>query len=411
MNSCILFFLNYIEGLFVIKTQGRFVVLMAFLMSLVALCIDAMMPALGIMRVSLGVLKGNDIQLVISVVFFGMAFGLMLYGPLSDAWGRKKALVMGISIFVLGSFISILTESFTVMLVGRFLQGFGGASCRVVTTAMIRDKYEGPEMGRIMSLITVIFIIVPALAPSIGQLILFIAPWQAIFVLFIVLGTLAIYLIHFKQEETLAAENRIPMSLKTFKSGVKETFQNRQTLGYTIAAGLVFGAFVGYLSLAQQILQVHFDLGKKFSIYFGFLAICIGLSSFINSKIVIRFGMEKLSRFSLLSLALIAGAYLVAARLVPSVVNLTGFAVFLASSFLFIGILFGNLNTLAIQPLGHIAGTANSVISSVQTLLSVGIGAALGQLYSGSVLILAWSFFSLSILSLLTIIFTGKKLS
>ena len=378
-------------------------------MSLAALAIDAIMPALDIMRQTLGVVKENDIQLVISIVFLGMSFGLMLYGPLSDAHGRKNALYLGISIFVIGSFLSILLNDFRVVLMGRFLQGFGAAACRVVSTALIRDKFKGAEMGKIMSLIMVIFIIVPALAPSVGQLILFFAPWQGIFILFIVLGLLALILLHFKQEETLPLESRIPMSFNNILNGVLETLRNRKTRGYMIASGLIFGAFVGYLSSAQQILQVQFNLGKSFTIYFGVLALFIGVSSFINSKLVMRFGMEKLSLLSLVSLGVVSGIYLIIINFIYPEVKIYGFLAYLGVSFLFVGILFGNLNTLAIEPLGHIAGTANSVISSIQTFLSVGIGGMVGHQYNGTVIPLVLSFFILSILSIMTIFLSRDK--
>jgi DHA1 family bicyclomycin/chloramphenicol resistance-like MFS transporter len=391
------------------KIPIGFVILMAFLMSLAALAIDAMMPALGAMRESLGVVEENDIQLVISIVFLGMSFGLILYGPLSDAYGRKKALYLGISVFIVGSFLSILTNDFTIVLVGRFLQGFGAAACRVVSTALIRDQYKGPEMGKIMSLIMVIFIIVPALAPSVGQLILFFAPWQGIFVLFIVLGILAIGLLHFKQEETLPLEKRIPISFKTISSGVLETLRHTKTRGYMIASGLIFGAFVGYLSSAQQILQIQFNLGKSFTIAFGCLALFIGISSFINSKLVMRFGMERLSLISLAGIAVISGCYLLLIKFVLPTVGLYGFLTYLGVSFLFVGILFGNLNTLAIEPLGHIAGTANSVITSIQTFLSVGIGGFIGHQYDGSIVPLVLSYFVLSILSIITIMLSRRE--
>jgi len=166
------------------RPNNQFIVLMAFLMSLVALSIDAMLPALRDIQISLGIKNANDVQLVISSVFFGMSFGLILYGPLSDAYGRKKPLYIGVSIFIIGSIMSLVSQGLEMMLFGRFLQGFGASACRVVSLAMIRDQYSGNEMGKVFSLIMVIFIIVPALAPTVGQIILYMAEWQAIFGLF-----------------------------------------------------------------------------------------------------------------------------------------------------------------------------------------------------------------------------------
>ena len=285
-------------------TKNQFIVFMAFLMSLVALTIDAMLPALGAMKNSLGVVEDNDIQLVISMIFLGMSFGMMLYGPLSDAWGRKKALYLGISIYILGNIISLLAQDLEIMLLGRFFQGFGAASCRVVSVAMVRDRFSGVEMGKVMSLIMVFFIIVPALAPVLGQLVMYLFNWQAIFWLFILLAISGVFVLRFIQEETHPLHKRIPFTPKVIWNGIRETLLNPISRGYTLALGLIFGSFISYLSLAQQILQVQFNLGDKFSLYFGGLALFIGMSSFINSRFVEKYGMKKLSFIALIGLSI-----------------------------------------------------------------------------------------------------------
>ena len=267
------------------KSNGEFVALMALLMSLLALTIDAMLPALGQIGASLEVQNPNDVQLVVSTIFLGMALGLMLYGPFSDSYGRKNAIYLGMSFFLTGSLVSLFSTNFTVMLVGRVLQGFGAASCRVITLAMVRDKFEGREMGKIMSLIMVVFILVPALAPSVGQAILFFTGWRAIFGLFIILGLSGLLWLHFRQPETLPKDKRLEFSLSTIIAGTLETLKHPVARGYMVASGLIFGAFVGYLSSAQQILQIQYKLGNLFSIYFGCLALAIGFSSFTYLKI------------------------------------------------------------------------------------------------------------------------------
>jgi DHA1 family bicyclomycin/chloramphenicol resistance-like MFS transporter len=376
---------------------------MAFLMSLTALAIDAMLPALGQIAKSLNLENHNDVQFVISSVFLGMSFGLMLYGPLSDAFGRKFSLYLGIIIFITGSLVSFISTSFDLMLVGRVLQGFGAASTRVVSMAMIRDKYSGNEMGRIMSLIMVVFILVPALAPGLGQLILFVAEWRVIFAVFIFLGVLALILLYSKQEETLNFEKRIPFSAKAIYKGAKETISHPTSKYYTLASGAIFGAFVGYLSTSQQILQNQFKVAESFSLYFGGLALCIGISSYVNSKLVMKFGMKKVSLIAILSLGCVSGLYIGLLVLFPALESLIPFVIYLGISFLFIGILFGTLNTLALEPLGHIAGVANSVISSIQTFISVAIGGIIGQIYNGSIYPLVVSFFVLSTLGSLSL--------
>lgn len=392
-----------------VQGNKEFISLMALLMSLVALTIDAMLPALSQIGDDLNVTNPNDVQLVVSTVFLGMALGLMLYGPISDSYGRKRAIYLGIVIFLVGSLISSLSTNFTLMLVGRVIQGFGAAACRVVTLAMIRDNFSGKEMGRVMSLIMMIFIMVPALAPSLGQLVLLVAEWRVIFWLIFLLALAGLLWLYFRQEETLDEDSRIPFSFENIISGVRETLKNPFTRGYTIASGLMFGAFVGYLSTAQQILQVQYQLGDLFSLYFGCLALAIGCSSFVNSHLVMRYPMETLCLVSLSALSVISLAfygyiefYLMPAKSVGTVAQPTLLAlmVYLAAVFFCFGILFGNFNTLAVHPLGHIAGVATSVISSVQTLLSVVIGGLIGQCYNGTIQPLVSGFLVCGVLTL-----------
>jgi MFS transporter, DHA1 family, multidrug resistance protein len=393
------------------KTQGskaEFICLMAVLMSLVALTIDTVLPALGQIGDSLGVQDPNNNQLIIFTLFFGLSLGQMLYGPVSDSFGRKKAIYLGISIFILGSVMSLLATSFHFMLVGRVCQGFGVASCRVVTLAMIRDKLEGREMGRVMSLIMVLFIMVPAIAPSMGQAILFFAGWRAIFGMILLIGIFGSLWFLFRQPETLAIERRLPFSIATILAGVIETAKNPVTRCYMAAAGIIFGAFVGYLSSAQQILQIQYQLGDAFSLYFGGLAVAIGASSFVTSKLVMRLGMEKLSLIALLMLAIISFLFYLYCRTVSGQPNLYVLLVYLTITFFSFGMLFGTLNTLAVQPMGHIAGVATSVIASVQTLLSVVVGGVIGQCYDGTVMPLILGFALCGLSSLAIILYIRK---
>ena len=390
------------------EINRSFIVLMAFFMSLMALAIDAMLPAISEIKKDFAILNANDAQLVISSIFLGMSFGLMIYGPISDSIGRKKPLYVGLALFIVGCFISLFSSSVEVMLVGRLLQGFGCAACRVLSVAMIRDNFSGEKMGKIMSIVMMFFILVPALAPALGQIILYLASWRYIFAFFIVLGFFGIYMLRFKQEETLSPANIKKFSFRNIFNGIKETITNTNSRTYTIAAGLTFGAFITYLSTVQQIFSDIFDIKESFSIYFGTLAIFIGLSSFINARYVERFGMKKLSNFAFLALATISLVYLIILLLSGGVTSIVVFYIYLALSFLVIGILFGNLNTLAIDPLGHIAGVANSVISSIQTFISVIIGVLVGQMYNQTVYPLVISFLVLSTFSYFLIRFSCR---
>ena len=392
-------------------SKAEFICLMAVLMSLVALTIDAVLPALEQIGKSLGVHNPNNNQLIISIFFLGMALGQMLYGAFSDSFGRKNAIYLGVSIFIVGNLISLFSTNFTAMLVGRACQGLGIASCRVVTLAMIRDKLEGREMGRVMSLIMVFFIMVPAIAPSIGQAVLFFVDWRAIFGLILIVAVVATVWFLFRQPETLPLDKRHPFSVSTISSGVIETIKNPITHSYTLASGIIFGAFIGYLSSAQQILQIQYRLGSAFSLYFGGLALAIGISSFVNSKLVMRVGMEKMCFFSLLVLSISSSVFYLYAQSVfgqPALYLLMGY---LTITFFSFGILFGSFNSLAVQPLGHIAGIATSVISSVQTLFSVVIGGVIGQSYNGTVLPLVLGFLLCGLLSLSIMFYIRKFVS
>ncbi len=381
----------------------EFIALMAVIMSLMAMAIDSMLPALAIMGESLNVQNTNDTQFIIISIFLGMSMGLMLYGPFSDAFGRKKAVYLGISIFVVGDLISLFASDFSWMIIGRLLQGFGGAACRVMSITMIRDKFSGKEMARVMSLIMVIFIMVSALAPSFGQVILFFAPWQAIFVWLLIFALIGVTWLALRQEETLPQDKRIAFNFHNVWAGIKETLLHPSARPYTFASGIMFGALVGYISSAQQILQVQYQLGDLFTVYFGVLALAFGMSSYANSRLVMIISMESLCKIALLIIALSSlGFYFYAQSLneQPPIMNLM---VYLTITLFSFGVLFGNFNTLAVQSLGHIAGVANSVISTVSNLVSVSIGAVIGLSYDGTIMPIIVGFGGCGLVTLLIV--------
>jgi MFS transporter, DHA1 family, multidrug resistance protein len=348
--------------------RSEFVALVAVTISLVALAIDSMLPAVGEIASDLGARDPNDRQLVITMLLLGLAAAQMIYGPLSDSLGRKLPMYVGFGIFLLGALVSIFAASFTMMLLGRLLQGIGAAGPRILAVAMVRDRYQGNAMASIMSMAMAIFILVPIIAPALGQLILLFAPWQAIFVLLLAIGAAALAWHVLRQPETLPPERRLPLSAGRIWQAIVETCRNRVAFGYTIIAGLIFGAFVGYLTSSQQIFQEIYGVGRLFAVYFGALAVAIGVASLTNSKLV-------------MILFLLMGYLL---------------AVFFA-----FGVLFGNFNALAMEPLGHIAGVAAAVVGSFTTFISLAIGTVIGQAYDGSVMPLVSGFAGLSVLSLL----------
>ena len=259
--------------------MGEFVTLLAFMISILALSIDAMLPALDQIGSDLGLEDPNDTQLVITAMFLGFATGQILAGPLSDCYGRKPIIYCGYAIFISGCLISMLTTDFNWMIFGRILQGLGAAAPRIVGIALVRDGYQGRAMARIMSIVMAIFILVPAIGPAFGQAILAVSHWRGIFGMLLVVAILAFAWFALRQPETLTKDNTRQFSLRAMWAGVVETLSYRTVTGYTIAAGIIFGAFLGFLSSAQQVFQTTYNSGDLFALYFGVVALGIGAAS------------------------------------------------------------------------------------------------------------------------------------
>ncbi len=381
-------------------TPWRFVILMSLLMSFVALTIDAMLPALDFIEHDLKIKNPNDAQLIVTFVFFGMGLGTIFFGPFSDSYGRKNAIYIGLLVFIVGCLLSIFSESLFVMLIGRLLQGIGGSSCRVVTMSMVRDKFEGQMMAKIMSFVTMFFIFVPVLAPSVGQAILFISDWRGIFVFILMLSVVGGVWLMLGTEETLSKERRLPFTHRTIMNGIMETYNNKQTRSYTIALGLIFGALLTYLNVSQQMLQEQYALGEWFALIFGLIALGIGLASYANSQWVEKYGMVFVCKKALWVFSLTTALFLLYSLWFAGHPPLVSLIVYLEIIFFCFGLLFGNFSALAIQPLGHIAGVANSTIGACQILLSVVIGGVIGYSYNGTVTSIVLGFLILAVTAL-----------
>jgi DHA1 family bicyclomycin/chloramphenicol resistance-like MFS transporter len=378
----------------------EFIALMAFVTSLVALSTDAMLPALAQMGQDLRVADANDPQLIVTTLFLGLALAQIVYGPLSDSLGRKRVLIAGLAIFCGGCLISLLARSFPVMLAGRLLQGIGTAGPEIVAIAMIRDVYAGARMARIMSLITSVFILVPVVAPSLGQVVLVAAGWRAIFLVLLSGACLVGLWIALRQPETLAPENRIRFALRPILNGIGETLRHPVARSYMIANGLVSGAFIGYLASAQQILELQYGLGPRFPLYFALLALSIGAASLVNARLVVALGMRRLTLAALTSIVAISALFAIYALACRGTPPFGLFLPYMLVVFFFFGILFGNFSALAMEPMGHIAGIAAAVTGSFTTLLSMAMGTVIARAYDGTVLPLVGGFGLLGLASL-----------
>ncbi|MGE3714418.1 MAG: multidrug effflux MFS transporter [Alphaproteobacteria bacterium] len=384
----------------------EFIVLMACLNALVALSIDAMLPALSIMAADLQVERENDIQYVIGMIFGGMAIGQIFYGPVADAIGRKRTVLIGLAIYIIGTVISWGASSLPIMLAGRFLQGLGVSAPRIVSMAIIRDRYHGRDMAYIMSLVMGVFIMVPAIAPALGQAVLHVASWREIFLMYIAVSLSCVTWFMLRMPETLAPENRRLFKLPVILSGLKEVMHTRLTLGYTISSGLVFGGLLGYLNSSLQIFHGIFATGDMFAVYFGILALCIGAAFFSNSALVRRHGMRKLTRMALSGLT-VASIIFMSATLTGHATLLT-FMLFMGVAFFAMGLTFGNMNAMAMEPMGHMAGMAAGFIGAVSSVVSLGLGAVIGQMYDGTLLPIATGFVILAPASLALMRWTEK---
>jgi len=383
-------------------SQFEFIALMASLMSIVALAIDALLPALDIIGHSIGTESNSENQLLIIMIFLGLGIGPLLFGPISDSLGRKPIVYVGFSIFIIASFICVNAPSIEVMVIGRILQGIGLSAPRTISIAIVRDTFNGDYMARIMSFITVVFLLVPIIAPALGKLVLEIYNWEAIFYFQLVVVLVVSLWFWFRQPETLHPEYRVKFTKTMLIDGTKELFKYKQTIGYTIISGFITGSFMVYLSTSQQIFQQQYNLKEEFPYIFAGLAISMGAASLSNGSVVVRFGMKKMATLALYSFFGISLLYIIlfynSAN--PSIEILLAFFAF---QFFSIGFLFGNLRALAMQPIAHIAGIGAAITGFISTIMAVPISALIGKYVEGTALPLFIGFLVCSILSIIVL--------
>lgn len=366
----------------------EFVALMASLIAMVALSIDAMLPALLAIGSDLAATNPNDPQLVVGLFFLGMAVAQLVYGPLSDSFGRKPTIFLGLVIYLAGSALCLLSWSLPALIAGRIIQGIGAAGPRIVANAIIRDRYEGRLMAKVTSLVMSVFIVVPVFAPLVGQGIMALADWRAIFWFLAALAAGLLIWSSTRLTETLPTKARKPFRIGPITRAIREVLSNRLSLGCTICMGLVFASFLAFLSSAQQVLGEAYALGDWFPITFSALAMVVGISSAVNSRLVMAHGMQRLAT---VGVAIIIGASALFA-LWSALIGTPPLGVallWLACSVGSIGIVFGNLNAMAMEPLGHIAGVGAAVVGSLSSLISVTVGSQIARSYDGTALPIA----------------------
>jgi len=378
----------------------EFVALMASLMSIVALSIDALLPALPEIGASLGVTNPNDNQLLVTMIFLGLGFGQLIFGPLSDSFGRKPIVYAGFIVFIISSIICVTTHNFEIMIAARVLQGIGLSSPRTIAIAMIRDSYSGNYMAKILSFVVMVFLLVPIIAPALGQFLLNFYNWESIFYVNLIFGAIIMLWFWQRQTETLVIEKRIRFKPRIFIDGTKEFLKHKHSIAFTFISGFITGSFMVYLSTAQQIFQEQYDLADMFPYIFATLAISVGLATYLNSQLVVKYGMWRIAYIAVIAYVIISVLYVVLfwGSPNPSIGVLISF---FALQFFAIGFLFGNLRALAMQPLGHIAGIGAAINGFVSTVMAVPIANYIGSFVNDSVLPLFIGFSIFGFLSLL----------
>lgn len=384
----------------------QFVALVAAIMAVNALAIDSMMPALAAIGHDLGVGMENDRQWVISAYLMGFGVAQIIFGPLADRFGRRRVLQSGIAIYIVFSLVSALATSFDMLLAARVAQGIGAAASRVLVVSIVRDRFSGRQMARVMSLTLIVFLAVPILAPSLGQLVLLVAPWRWIFASLAIYGAGVMTWIALRLPETLHAEDRLPMSVAAVAQAFRVTLTNRIAVGYMLAMTLVLGGLFGFINSAQQVFVEVFDEPLYFTLNFAAIAGFMAIASLFNARIVGRLGTRRVSHSALLGYTVFAVVH--GGIVFAGYENLWTFTVFQAGIMFCFGLVGPNFGAMAMEPLGHLAGTAASVQGSCTTIGGALLGFIIGQNFDGTVRPLMVGFVVCALASLVAVLITEK---
>jgi MFS transporter, DHA1 family, multidrug resistance protein len=388
----------------------EFVILIALMMGLISLSIDNLLPAFEAIRSDFGIPDANRMQLILTAYMGGFAIMQLVWGPVSDVIGRRTVLMLGLVIYTAGTLLAIFSTNFETLLAARAIQGLGGAAARVLSVAIIRDRFEGRDMARVMSLTMMIFIIVPVIAPATGSAFLVLGSWRYIFISMFALVAVVVVWFGLRMPETLRPEYRQRFSASNIAHGIGRVMTNRAAITNTLAMGLAMGCLMTYLGSAQQIFETDiYKLGHLFPLAFGLIAICMGTAAFANSRLVKRLGMHRLSRFGMTGFWVMSGVLLLLAFLYAGRPPLLLFGISMGLAHFLLSLTMPNFNTLAMERVGDIAGTASSFIGCITTLMGAVIGALIGEAYNGTIFPLALGYLGLSSLCLLILVLAGKS--
>jgi DHA1 family bicyclomycin/chloramphenicol resistance-like MFS transporter len=386
--------------------QRELVVLVALLMSLNALAIDGMLPALGEMARELGAEEGNRRQLVVAVFLLANGIGCLVPGAFADRFGRRPLLLFSLAAYFIFSGLVSQVHDFTLLLVLRGIQGVLCAGLMVVPMAIIRDQYEGDKMARLMSLVSAVFITVPVIAPSLGQAVLLFAGWRWIFIALCVLATMTAAWVWFRLPETLHPEDQQTMQPSVILRNMGTALFNRASVGYVLGTSLLLGGVFGYVNSAQQLLGEHFRVGDAFPLVFGGTAAMMAVSNLVNSRIVERFGARRVSHAGVLVFIGVSALQVWAAYYRDA--ELWWFLPLMAMNLGLLGFLGANFGSIAMQPFSHIAGAASSIQTFFRMFGAALVGLVIGQAYDGTARPFAWALLIGSTTALLLVLYSEK---
>jgi MFS transporter, DHA1 family, multidrug resistance protein len=387
--------------------KRELIVLLALLMSLNALNIDAMIPALDDMARELGAVDGNRRQLVVAVYSIAMGIGCLVPGSYADRYGRRPILLFSLACYSMFSLAIAFLHDFETMLLMRLVCGITAAGLMVAPMAIVRDLYEGDGMARLMSVIAAVFITVPVIAPSLGQAVLLVAGWRWIFVALAVIGALAALWVWHRLPETLAPENRQMIVLPVIARNMRAALVNRQSIGYVLGTMLVMGGVFGYVNIAQQLYTEHFGLSDHvFPVVFGATAAMMAVANITNSRIVMRFGARRVSHTGVLLFIAVSAVQVWSTHAHPG--NISWFAPLMSLNLGLLGFLGANFGSIAMQPFAQIAGAASSVHSFFRMFGAAMVGLVIGQFYDGTAQPFAMALLICSTLALCFVLYSEK---
>jgi DHA1 family bicyclomycin/chloramphenicol resistance-like MFS transporter len=384
----------------------EFVIVIASIMALNPLAMDMMLPALPNIASAFHITVANRPQMVLSTFLIGFGVGQFVMGPLSDRFGRRPILLGGMTVYFIASLLAIAAPSFETLLLARALQGLGTSATRVIATSIVRDCYAGRRMASVMSLTMMVFIAVPVVAPAFGQAVLLLTQWRGIFIVLMLYGVVALAWSALRMPETLPETRRRSLAVGEVLDAFRQTVTNRQTLGYALVAGGVLGSLFAYVFTSQQVFTDIYKLGHYFPLAFAAIAVGTAIAGFVNSRLVGRLGMRVISHGALLGFVAIAATLLVAEKM--QMLPLPLFMVLSALMMFAFGLMIANFTALAMEPQGHIAGTASSLYGSITTLLGIGVGTTIGQDYDGTLLPFATGFFLCTLAALAVVLVVEK---